>query len=263
MTIYKIKFGPAGLGSVKDAEKTLLFLKENGLEACEIAFTYGVYINKEEAEKISKIAKDLGISLSIHAPYWINLNSEEPEKIEKSKQRIVKCLEIGTYLNAKCVVFHAGFYGKKSKKETYENIKNEILKLQEIKKKNKYTPELAPETMGKINVFGSIEEIALLVKDTKCFACIDFAHILARSNGDYKFKETLRLFENLKELHIHFSGIDYGIKGEKNHKKTSDEELHKLISNLPKNKNTVVINESPDMINDSINALKIFKKLNQ
>jgi endonuclease IV len=34
--------------------------------------------------------------------------------------------------------------------------------------------------MGKINVFGSVEEISDLVKETGCSFCIDFAHILAR-----------------------------------------------------------------------------------
>ena len=56
---------------------------ELGLKACEIAFTYGVYIkNKEDAEKIGRKARELDIELSIHAPYWINLNSKEKKKIE-------------------------------------------------------------------------------------------------------------------------------------------------------------------------------------
>jgi endonuclease IV len=32
-------------------------------------------------------------------------------------------LEIGHYLNAENIVFHAGFYSKSLKKKTYENIK--------------------------------------------------------------------------------------------------------------------------------------------
>ena len=39
-----IKFGPAGLGSVKTAEKVLEEYYSKGFRACEIAFTYGVYI---------------------------------------------------------------------------------------------------------------------------------------------------------------------------------------------------------------------------
>ncbi len=255
-----LKFGPAGLGGVKDALSNLEEYKNLELKACEIAFTYGVYIkNKEDAVKIGKAAKKLGIQLSIHAPYWINLNSAEKEKITKSKQRILKCLEVGTLLGVHKVVFHPGYYSKFSKQETYENIKREILEMQKIKKQKKYTPELAPETTGKVNVFGSVEEIAQLVKDTGCSFCIDFAHILAREKN-YSFNKVKKLFKNQKSWHVHFSGIEYNEKGEKYHKLTEKKELKKLLSNLPKNKNIIIINESPDPVGDSVKGLKMYNR---
>jgi deoxyribonuclease-4 len=253
----RIKFGPAGLGPVKTAVKTLEKFKSMGLEACEIAFTYGAYMKEPEAREIGEVAKKLGIQLSIHAPYFVNLNSDEKAKIEASKKRIEQSLKVGTYLGAKYIVFHPGFYGKMPRSEAYENIKNAILDLQKIRKEKGYTPKLAPETMGKINVFGSIEEISRLVRDTGCHACIDFAHVLARSGGDYRFKETLKLFENLEELHIHFSGMIFGEKGEKKHKPTESEEWELLLGSLPKDKKIVIINESPTMIDDSVEGLKI------
>ncbi len=90
-----IKFGPGGLGPVKTAEETLEKYAELGLKNCEIAFTYGAYIKTEkDALRIGKKAKELGIELSVHAPYWINLNSAEKEKIDGSKKRILKSLEV-------------------------------------------------------------------------------------------------------------------------------------------------------------------------
>ena len=81
-----IRFGPAGLGGVKEAEENLEKFSKLGLRACEIAFTYGIYIkNKQDAVRIGKKAKELDIKLSIHAPYWLNLNSKEKIKIEQSK----------------------------------------------------------------------------------------------------------------------------------------------------------------------------------
>lgn len=257
----EVKFGPAGLGPVDTAIKTLEEYHKLGLKACEIAFTYSIYIKKDEAKVIGEKAKELGIQLTIHAPYFINLNSDDKIKIENSKKRILLCLEIGTYLDAKFVVFHSGFYGKGTKEEAYKTIKKNILELQKIRKEKSYTPELAPETMGKINVFGSIEEISQLVRDTQCSACIDFAHILARSQGDYRFKETFNLFKDLKKIHIHFSGMIYGDKGEKKHKKTPKEEWKKLLENLPRDKDISIINESPDMIEDSVEGKKIYEKI--
>ena len=257
----EIKFGPSGLGPVNEAILNLEKYQKLGFKVCEIAFTYSIYIKEKDAKIIGAKAKELGIELTIHAPYFVNLNSEEKTKVENSKKRILKCLEIGTYLGAKFVVFHPGFYGKGTKEEAYRNIKKNIIDLQKIRKEKGYTPELAPETMGKINVFGSIEEVSRLVTDTGCSACIDFAHILARSGGDYRFVETLKLFSKLKKLHIHFSGIIYGDKGEKKHKKTTKEEWKKLILALPKDKDISIANESPDMIEDSVVGLKIYKEM--
>lgn len=261
-----IKFGPAGLGPVKEAISNLQEYNKLGLKACEIAFTYGAYIkNKNDALAIGKAAKKLNIILTIHAQYWINLNSEDKEKVKKSKERILKCMEVGTWLNAKYVVFHPGYYGKISKKETYEKIKNEIIDILKTARQKKYTPLLAAETTGKVNVFGSVEEISRLVKDTKCSFCIDFAHILAREKS-YKFKEVFEKFKNQKNIHIHFSGIVYSNKGEKHHKPTEESEWKKLISalrKLPKNKNITIINESPSTINDAVEGLKIYERINK
>lgn len=253
-----IRFGPAGLGGVKEAVSKLQEYGKLGLKACEIAFTYGIYIKEgKEAEEIRDVARKLDIELSIHAPYWINLNSKEVRKIEESKKRILDCCKIGEILGASYVVFHPGFYGGVDKEETYQNIKKEIIELEKEIKKQGWKVKLAPETTGKINVFGSIEEIKKLVKETGCFFTVDFAHLLARNQGKISYKEIYENFKSFNELHVHFSGIEYGEKGERNHKITPESELKKLLEILPRNKNIVIINESPSPVEDSVKALKI------
>ena len=230
-----IKFGPSGLGPVKDAISNLKEYNELGLRVCEIAFTYGIYIKDEKDMKdIKEASKKLDIRLSIHAPYWINLNSKEKVKVEQSKKRILNCCEVGEKLGVNTIVFHAGFYRGMDEEETYENIKQAIIEMQEIIKKNKWQVKLAPETMGKINVFGSVEQIARLVKETGCCFCLDFAHILARyKKVDYE--KIAKLFPQ-KKWHCHFSGIEYGEKGEKKHLKTPIKAWKELLKNLPKDK---------------------------
>ncbi len=255
-----IKFGPSGLGGVKEAIHNLENFNKIGLKACEIAFTHGIYLKKKDAINISKTIKDLNMSISIHAQYWVNLNSNEEKKITATKQRILNCCEIAHYLGAKRVVFHPGFYGKKTPLETFEKIKQGILEMQKAIKEKKYNIELCPETMGKINVFGSIEEISKLVKQTGCGFCIDLAHVLARYK-DYKFNLLKKSFPQ-KTWHCHFSGIEYGEKGEKRHKLTTEKDWKTVLKNLPKNKDITIINESPDPVGDSILGLKILKEIN-
>lgn len=260
-----VRFGPAGLGSIKDSVSRLETYHKLGLKACEIAFTYGVYMKEEkhakEIKEIRDTAKKFDIKLSIHAPYWINLNSKEKRKIDESKKRILNCCSIGSKLGATYVVFHPGFYGNMDKENTYQNIKKAILEMQQEIKKNKWKIKLAPETTGKINVFGSIEEILKLVKETKCFFTLDFAHLYARNQGKISYKEMYKKFKGFKELHCHFSGIEYGEKGERSHKLTSENELKKLLEILPKNKDITIINESPNPVGDSVRSLRIVQKL--
>jgi len=253
-----IRFGPAGLGGGKEAIANLMAYSKLGLKACEVAFTYGIYLNKEQAVEIGAAARKLGIQLSIHAPYWINLNSREKKKVEESKKRILDCCEIGHFLGADCVVFHPGFYNRFEKEESFQNIKKQLIEILKIIKDKKWKIEIAPETTGKLNVFGSVDEIARLVDETNCFFCIDFAHILAREKKiDYKY-----IFSKPKDkkLHLHFSGIEYGEKGEKNHKLTDMKQAEELLKNIPKNV-TTVINESPNSVGDSVKMLELCKSM--
>jgi len=255
-----VKFGPAGIGSVKEVKKTFEKYHKKGIKACEIPFTYQIYIKKkEDAIRIKKAAKKFGIELTAHAPYWINLNSEDEEKIKGSEKRILESCRVGHWLGVKRIVFHPGFYGKDSKEETYLQIKERITGLQKEIEKNKWDVKLAPETMGKINVFGSIDEIHKLVEETGCGFCIDFAHILAREKR-VDFEKLKRLFPQ-KKWHCHFSGIEYGEKGEKHHKNTSRKDWEDLLSKLPTTKLITIINESPSPIEDSVLGIEICEKI--
>jgi|SRR3989338_373726 len=255
-----IKFGPAGLGPVKTAMETLEKYCALGLKACEIAFTYSAYIKPGECPVIREKARELGIDLSIHAQYWVNLNSKEKEKREATKRRILECCEIGALLGAKVVVFHPGYYSE-NKEESYQTIKKGITEIMDEMKKRGWKIRIAPETMGKVNVFGSIEEISRLARETECSFCIDFAHILARDKKiDYeKIKE---LFPQ-KEWHVHFSGIVYGDKGEKHHITTEKKAWKELLENIPKDKEIIIINESPTLVQDSAEGLKIWEKIDK
>jgi deoxyribonuclease-4 len=256
-----IKFGPAGFGGVNFAVSNLKKYNSLGIKACEIPFTYGIWIKPEQTKEIKEAAEKFEVQLSIHAPYWINLNSSDKTKIQQSKKRILDCCKIGELLGAKIVVFHAGFFGKLDKEEGYQNIKKAILEIMDEIRKNNWKIKIAPETMGKLNVFGSADDILRLVKETGCSFCVDFAHLWARSRGKMSYEEMYAQFKEFDELHCHFSGIVFGESGEKHHILTPEKEMENLIKALPKAKNITIINESPDPVGDSVEAIKIYNKL--
>jgi deoxyribonuclease IV len=265
----ELRIGPSGLGGKNEAIANLERYAKLGLKVCELAFTYSVYLDKKSAEIIGKRAKELDISLSIHAPYFVNLNSNEQAKIEATEKRILSCCEIGHALSAgdstskTSIVFHPGYYGD-DRILALKTIKERIGALQEIVDKEKWNVVLCPELMGKINVFGSIDEIAEIVKEVGCGCCIDFAHVWARSQGDNKFAEIEKAFGKMEKWHCHFSGIIYTDKGEKEHRHTEPAEWKNLFNFLKKLKSVKKIDivcEAPDPASDAKEGLEISKKI--
>jgi endonuclease IV len=132
--------------------------------------------------------------------------------------------------------------------------------MMEVLKKNDWDVELCPEVMGKKNVFGSIDEISRLVKDVGCGFCLDISHVLARY-GKYEFDVMKKSFP-MKKWHCHFSGIEYGDKGEKKHVMAGVEHWEKVLKFLKKlNKDVVLVCESPDPVGDSVAGKKIWENL--
>jgi len=251
-----IKIGPAGTGG--SSKEGFELTSKEGLDAVEVEFTYKVWMKKEDALKINSLNKKLGLQLSIHAPYFVNLASKEKEKVHASKARILKSCEIGHYLGAKYIVFHAGFYQGRDKEEIYQLIKKEIIDMVKTIKLKKWDIMLAPETTGKASQFGDLDELIRLKKETKCHLCVDFAHLKARYNGVIDYDEIMKKLKGLGHIHAHFAGIEWTEKGERRHKLTETKDIKELISYLKKYKiDVTIINESPDPFGDALKMKRL------
>jgi deoxyribonuclease-4 len=254
-----IRVGPAGsggLGNIKGIRK----VARMKLDCMEVEFTYGVRMSMDDARQAGLLAKAKGIVLSVHAPYYINLASDEKEKIRSSKQRILDSCERANALGARKVVFHAGFYQKKTAEQTYALIKKAILEIQRKISKNKWKVQLCPEITGKPSQFGSVEELLKLKKETACGICVDFAHLYARQQGDVDYVEILKKLP--QKFHAHFSGIDFGPKGERKHLKTTPKFFKPLAEALLKARRDVtLICESPEPYKDAAMMKRVVTKL--
>ena len=254
-----IRFGPAGSegkGNLEGVKK----VARMGLDCMEVEFTYGVRMHIEEAERVGALAKEKGIRLSVHAPYYINLASYEKEKEIASKKRILDSCERAHALGARNVVFHAGFYQKRTADQTYELIKEAILEIQDIIKKKKWNVTLCPEITGKPSQFGSLEEILKLMKDTGCGITVDFSHLYARQQGKIDYAAVLKKLP--KTFHAHFSGIEYGDKGERKHIVTKQKFFEPLAKQMLKRKlDITIINESPQPYKDAAMMKRVLNKL--
>lgn len=259
----KILLGPAG-SPAKSTLEGLSVVNQLGLQAMEVQFTHGIGMGLPLAKQIGEANKKQGIYLSVHAPYYINLASEDPKKIEASKKRILDSCERADLMGAKNIVFHPAYYGKYSKGEIYDIVKEAILEMIKVIEKNKWKVQLAPETTGRISQFGTLDEIIKLVKETRCSFCLDLAHIYARSGGKIDYNEVFRRLQFWKKpLHCHFSGIKYTLKGEREHLNLNSRPDFRAFAEhvLKSRRDTTVISETPITWKDSLKMKEAFEKL--
>lgn len=253
-----IRFGPAGLGT--PALEGLERCKKLGLGAAEVEFTYGVRMTNSTAQQIGEKAKQLGIKLSVHGPYYINLASKEKSKLNASKARILQSCERAHYLGASPVVFHAGFYQGRNPEDVYNMIKTAVIDLQKQIKAKKWNVKLAPETTGKPSQFAGLDELLRFKKETGCSICIDFAHLYARNQGKIDYDMIFKKIKSFQHIHAHFSGITYTPKGERSHKLLEKNFFMPLAKAIKKHKpsSMTIINESPDVFGDAVRMMRWF-----
>lgn len=246
MVIMKLLFGTAGVPrslpaagrrQQSDTISGLERIKELGLSAMELEFVQGVRMGEPLARQVNEKRQELGLTLTVHAPYFINLNAREPEKIEASKKRIYDSCRIGAFCGAINVTFHAGFYLGDTPEKTFQTIKKHLKEIIQQLEKEKINIRLTPELTGKPSQFGSLEELIRLAKEIPQIGfCLDFSHLHSRSGGKYnsyyEFADVLKQIEKqlgnkfLKEMHIHISGIKYSAKGEREHLNLSDSDFN-------------------------------------
>ena len=254
-----IRIGPAGsdgLGNLKGVQK----VAEVGLDCMEVEFTYGVRMDLKTAKAVGALAKEKGIILSVHAPYYINLASDEKDKFDASITRILDSCERAHAMGARIVVFHAGFYQKRTAGQTYELIKKAISGMQKNISRQGWQVKLCPEITGKPSQFGSLEELMRLKQQTGCGITVDFSHLYARQQGEIDYAKILKKLP--KKFHAHFSGIEYGDKGERKHVRTTKKFFEPLAGALIMHQvDITIINESPKPYEDALMMKKLIMKL--
>ena len=254
-----IRVGPAGssgLGNLKGVNK----VAQMGLDCMEVEFTYGIRMNLKSAIEVGALAKEKGIILSVHAPYYINLASHEEEKFVASKKRIIASCERAQAMGAQNVTFHAGFYQTRTHEETYQLIKKALTDLKKTIARQRWQVTLCPEITGKPSQFGSLEELLRLKKETGCGLTVDFSHLYARHQGDVDYG---RILDKLpQKFHAHFSGIEYGDKGERKHIRTTQKFFKPLANELVRRElDITIINESPSPYEDAVMMKEVLQML--
>jgi len=273
--MVKIFLGPAGIPHASSKRNTLegvKVVKDLGLNAMEVEFVQGVKMSEEMAEKVGKLASELGVRLSVHAPYAINLCSEDETKIEASKKRLIETAIRAEKMGADAIAIHVAFYGRRGPEECYELVKEGLKEVVELSEsQGLYNVKFGVETMAKDTAFGTIDEVIRISKDVRrVIPYIDWAHTFARQGGQINYGEIInRLIDELALEHInsHFESLVY------RNGKYVDEHLpidnetppfRPLAEAILKNKrlkSITLICESPELERDALKMRKVLEEL--
>ncbi len=238
-----IRFGPSGNSDsfyeqgFKSSSQMPAWLASKGLNAYEYSCTKGVKVGEATAREIGQQAQNNNIFVSIHAPYYINMSSEEEDKRENSKRYIMETLQVAKWMGAKRIVVHTGSTSKLGREKSLElaiQILKETLQMSDAAGFGDIS--ICPEVLGKHNQLGTLEEIMEMCKiDERLVPTIDFGHVHARGlgilNSQEDFETVIDFIENsigkerTKNIHCHFSRIEFSKGGEKKHWNFSDKEF--------------------------------------
>ena len=278
MTAY---FGPGGnsdsfrncgLSSTVDAPK---WLHDLGLNAYEYEAGNGLSATPTTLKAIGQEARKYNINLSFHSPYFISLSGVDPEKRLKSIDYIRQSLDAANLLGAKTIVVHCGSCAKISRDEAMRLSADTLIKT--LHNVDTYGIKIGIETMGKLNQLGTLDEVLELVRiDSSLVPVVDFGHLNARvQGGAFKSIDDYRkIFDSIaskcsdevaKNLHCHFSKIEWTEKGEKKHLTFDDNvygpDFEPLIEAIAKDglTPTIICESSGTQSDDALTMFNYYK----
>jgi deoxyribonuclease IV len=229
------RFGPAGVppmfrlmgATTFDTPKLLREEDLNAFEYEAVQWGQKPQIKQEHAQKLREETRKNDVRLSMHGSYYINLAGKK-EVVEASKRRLIACATAADWMGAYVLVFHTGFYGLFEKDFAFKTCLDAIKQVKAEMQSLGLKVKLGPETMGRKFQVGSLDEILSINREVEGIQLvIDWGHLHARGLGALKkiedFREIAEKVEQqlgtdvLRNMHCHFSTIEFNSQGEKQH----------------------------------------------
>lgn len=222
------RFGPAGNAADFPGKSSLAapaWLSGLGLDVYEYQCGKGVNIGEETARRLGEAARAAGIGLSLHGPYFINLANPDPDRLSKTIGYILSACRAARWMGAGRVIIHSGALMKRTRQAALDTALDSLRRVLEACDAAGFGDiALCPETMGKINQLGNLDEVlALCSVDRRLIPCVDFGHLYARTLGELEGRTAMeQILDKLEKalgearaarFHSHFSKIEFSLGG--------------------------------------------------
>ena len=253
------------------------YVSSLGLNAYEYEAGNGLSANSATLLKIGEEARKNSVKMSYHTPYFISLSGLIPEKRLKSISYIKESLDAANLLGASIIVVHAGSCAKISREQALYLAKDTLYHT--LATVDTYGIKIGIETMGKLNQLGTLEEVIdICSMDSSLVPVVDFGHLNAREcGGVFRTRDDyLRVFDRIssclsyevaKNLHCHFSKIEWTDKGEKKHLTFADNEFgppyEPLVDVIAKESlsTTVIIESAGTQSLDALEMMNLYNRI--
>jgi deoxyribonuclease-4 len=256
-----IRVGPARVPSRESPEQAVALLQERGYSACEIDCEGGFWMGYPFAERLGELARDAGISLSLHAPIAGFLgHRERDKKYRMAVGMLDHSAGLAASSGAEPVVFHPGFLLERPREQALAAVVEQLAELRErLEGKGRAVP-FGVEIMGRVRDFGTAEDVlGISAQLAWVRPVLDFAHLHATSDGGFidteAFAAVLAAADAIQEpgtpLHVHFSDIAFANRNETKHLPYGEgtlraEPLRDALVRFERP--STVISESPDEV---------------
>jgi len=272
-----LRFGTSGIPLSSPRPRTVDGIRrarELGLDHLEMAWVNGVRMSDATADAIASAAREHDVSLTAHAPYYVNLCGA-PEIVARSRARLEEAGRLGARCGARSFCFHAGFYRGLAADQAARRVQAELERVTAALRRQRHAIDVRAELTGKATQVGSLDEVlAWSAAVPGVLPCVDFSHRYARELGKHNryddFAATLAAIETrlgrpaLDRLHVHISGIEYGPGGERRHQplRRTKFRWRELLRALKDQRvGGWVVCESPEMENDALLLQRAYRRM--
>ena len=157
----RLRFGIAGLdpGDLKGSVERIVGA---GYAACEVQFVKEFTLDERRSTLLGEIARDAGLALSVHAPYFAQITTAEPERARNHLGALHHSCHLAALMGATIVVSHPGALGDAAPEVLHERIDRALESLGP--RIEEFGVPLGLETTGRRTQFGTLGDIALVVR---------------------------------------------------------------------------------------------------
>jgi len=222
-----VRFGPSGLPDRHHLRRALDLLTQAGYNANEIEFVKEFYLNERQSARLGDLAQEYDVYLSVHAPYFAALATGE-EGRDRALNVLQHTAHLAALMGARLMVAHVGTWGGREPAQAWQDFRSNLESLSRRLFQRGYQVLIGVENTGKRATMGQLRDLLPLLRELpRAVPVVDMAHLHATTDGGLRERAdfclvlaTLRdeLGEQvLHPLHIHFTDVAYGPRGEIEH----------------------------------------------